>query len=151
MATELDTAIATIRTYGEAVEAERVVALLDTGDEENPTMIEWTPEATLVTEQGIELDATGAVGEALELPHLRPVPSSALTVDVAAEEIGAPIGAIRHLVEGVRGLASALGGQSVAVVDFATRDPEVVMTLAAREGEPVVVAVGDATFQLPGD
>ena len=47
------------------------------------------------------------------------------------------------------GLARAFGGRSVATVDFATRDPELPVTIAAREGERLVLAAGDRRFVLP--
>jgi hypothetical protein len=49
----------------------------------------------------------------------------------------------------VLGLAAAFGGRSVATADFATRDPELPITIAAREGEPLVLAAGDRRFVLP--
>jgi hypothetical protein len=49
----------------------------------------------------------------------------------------------------VLALARAFGGRSVATADFATRDPSVPVTIAAREGEPVVVAAADRRFVLP--
>ncbi len=47
------------------------------------------------------------------------------------------------------GVAAAFGGRSVATADFATRDPEMPITIAAREGEPLVLAAGDRRFVLP--
>jgi hypothetical protein len=49
----------------------------------------------------------------------------------------------------VLALARAFGGRSVATADFATRDPELPLTIAAREGEPLVLAAGDRRFLLP--
>jgi hypothetical protein len=37
----------------------------------------------------------------------------------------------------------------VATADFATRNPDVPLTIAAREGEPIVVAAGEHRFELP--
>jgi hypothetical protein len=54
-----------------------------------------------------------------------------------------------HLAEVVLALARAAGGRSVATVDFSTRDPELPLTIAAREGEPVVLAIADLQFLLP--
>jgi hypothetical protein len=54
-----------------------------------------------------------------------------------------------HLAEVVLALARAAGGRSVATVDFPTRDPELPLTIAAREGEPIVLAIGDRQFLLP--
>ena len=47
------------------------------------------------------------------------------------------------------GLAQAFGGRSVATADFATREPDLPLTIAAREGDPLVIAAGDRRFVLP--
>jgi glycyl-tRNA synthetase beta chain len=59
------------------------------------------------------------------------------------------LGAVAALARAVLGLAQAFGGRSVATADFATREPELPLTIAAREGEPLVVAAGDRRFELP--
>ena len=64
-------------------------------------------------------------------------------------ELAAPIGAIANLAEAVLGLARAFGGRSVASAEFATHDPELPMTIVARQGEPLLLAVGDGRFELP--
>ena len=46
-------------------------------------------------------------------------------------------------------LARAFGGRTVASADFATRDPAVPLTIAAREGEPVLLALAGRHFELP--
>ena len=83
------------------------------------------------------------------LPELRPPPPTALTIDPETGELEAPIGAVTNLARGVLGLAAAFGGRSVATADFATRDPDLPITIAAREGEPLVLAAGDRRFVLP--
>ena len=80
---------------------------------------------------------------------LRPAPASSLSVDPASGELGAPLGAVANLAAGVLGLARAFGGRTVATADFATRDPALPITIAAREGEPVLLAAGDGRFVLP--
>ena len=67
-------------------------------------------------------------------------------LDVVQEEIIAPMGVVAAMADGVLGLARALGGRSVASVDFPTRDPSLPFTVAAREGEGVVLATGDVQF-----
>jgi SAM-dependent methyltransferase len=70
----------------------------------------------------------------------------ALAVDPATGELSAPLGAVANLAGGVLALARAFGGRSVATAEFATRDPDLPLTIAGREGEPIVVAAGE---QLP--
>jgi hypothetical protein len=83
------------------------------------------------------------------LPDVRPVPPSALAIDPDTGELEAPLGAVASLGRAVLGLARAFGGRSVATADFATREPDLPITIAAREGEPLVVAAGDRRFVLP--
>ena len=83
------------------------------------------------------------------LPDIRPAPSSALRADPATGELAAPIGAIANLAEAVLGLARAFGRRSVASAEFATADPALPMTIVAREGDPLLLAVGDGRFELP--
>src|SRR3954454_4421010 len=70
-------------------------------------------------------------------------------MDPETGELEAPLGTVQNLARGVLALATAFGGRSVASVDFPTRDPALPMTIAAREGEPLVVAAGDSRCELP--
>ena len=85
----------------------------------------------------------------LALGDLRPPPASAVHVHAERGELHAPVGAIGHLADALLDLSAALGGRSVATAEWPTDDPELPLTLAARQGEPVVVALGDEQFELP--
>ena len=146
-------AIATVRAFAERSDALRVVLLVDLGDEETPAMLDGAPGGA------VELTAEGeahAVPAGLPvlvpprtLPDIRPAPSSALRADPVTGELAAPIGAIANLGHAVLGLARAFGGRSVATAEFATHDPDLPITIVAREGEPLLLAVGDGRFELP--
>ena len=146
-------AIATVRAFAARSEALRVVLLLDLGDAEQPAMLDAGPGGTLeLTDEG----AAHAVPAEMPvpappraLPEIRPAPSSALKADPLTGELSAPIGAIANLGHAVLGLARAFGGRSVASAEFATQDPDLPMTIVAREGEPLLLAVGDGRFELP--
>jgi hypothetical protein len=144
---ERDVAVATVRAFAERSGAERVVLLLDEGPGA-ATLIE-------LTAAGLEIVADGqpapepAPAPPAPLPEIRRPPASALALDLEQGELEAPIGTVVHLAEVVLALARSAGGRSVATVDFATRDPELPLTIAAREGEPVVLAIGDRQFLLP--
>lgn len=148
-----EVAIATVRAFAAAASAGRVVALLDEGAGSEPTMLEWAPGVAFeltVAGQAQALAPESAAGVApLAIALPRAVPPTALTVDVTAGELAGPIGAVAGLAAGVRDLARAFGGRSVVTADFATRDPGRTLTIAAREGEPLVVAVGDDQFAMP--
>jgi hypothetical protein len=145
-------AVATVRAFGERSGALRVVLLVDVGDGNAATMLDWTDGTLELTET--EGACTVPAGTAVAarprpLPDLRPPPPTALAVDPESGELEAPLGAVANLGRAVLGLASAFGGRSVATADFATRDPALPITIAAREGEPLVLAAGDRRFVLP--
>ncbi|HEX5618097.1 MAG TPA: hypothetical protein VFX51_06740 [Solirubrobacteraceae bacterium] len=146
-------AVATVRAFAERSGAERVVLLVDPGDGSTATMLDCTRDGTLELTDG---DATWQVPTATgvdvpprRIPDLRPPPATALAVDPETGELEAPLGVIDNLGQAVLGLATAFGGRSVATADFATRDPRLSITIAAREGEPLVLAAGDRRFVLP--
>jgi hypothetical protein len=146
-------AIATVRAFAERSGAERVVLLVDPGDGTTATMLDCGPGGALeliVGEESWEVPAAAQVDAVpRSLPELRPPPPTALAIDPDSGELEAPLGAIANLGRAVLGLAAAFGGRSVATADFATRDPELPITIAAREGEPLLLAAGDRRFVLP--
>jgi hypothetical protein len=146
-------AVATARAFAARAGAARVVLVLDTG-EEAAVMVYCGPDGAVALTEGETVHAVPAAmtvpAAARALPELRPAPASAVSLDPETGELAAPIGAIQHLADGVLALAAAFGGRTVATADFPTRDPGVTITLAAREGDRAVLAVGDAAFELPG-
>jgi len=146
-------AIATVRAFLARSDALRVVLLLDLGDADPPAMLDARPGAALELidgGEGHEVPAEMPVpAPPRTLPEIRPAPSSALRADPATGELAAPIGAIANLGGAVLGLARAFGGRSVATAEFATQDPDLPMTIVARDGEPLLLAVGEGRFELP--
>jgi hypothetical protein len=126
------------------------VVLLDAGPERPPLMLERTEDGGLEVTEG---ESTRPVSQSsappLPLPALRPVPASALQADPETGELAAPLGSVQLLADSVLALARACGGRSVATATFATRDPGVPVTLAARDGEPVVLDLAGRQFTLP--
>ncbi len=148
------TAVSTVRDFGRRAQAERVVLLVDLGDGDHAAMIEWRPGTPLELTEGettwsIPEESAGAVPP-LALAAVRPAPASAVTADEATGEIAAPLGTVEHLADVVLDLARAFGGRSLAAVDFPTADPAQPVTIAGRAGEPVLVAIGETQFELPG-
>jgi hypothetical protein len=146
-------AVATVRAFSERSGARRVVLLVDPGDPGRPAMLDCAPGGALeLTDQGRmwEIPAGVPVDVAPRVvPDVRPPPASALFIDPISGELEAPLGVMANLGRAVRALASAFGGRSVATADFATREPGTDITIAAREGDPLVVAAGDRRFVLP--
>ena len=143
-------AIATARAFLERSGAQRVVLLLDRG-EGAAAMIDCDPDATEVTEddESTVIPAARALPvPAKPLPEIRPTPATAISIDVETGELHAPLGTVDHLADSVLALSRAFGGLTVATAEFSTSDPDLPITLAAREGEPVVLAAGDAQYEL---
>ncbi len=128
---------ATLRAFLDACGAADASALLDRGEAE-PVLVE------VEAGSGAESDAA-----TLPLPHVHAF--APFAVDVARSEIAAPPGAVAHLATAVRELAGRLGGRSVLTVRWATSDPEAPFAVAARAGEPVVLALGEEPFAMPSD
>lgn len=144
-------ALATLQDFAHRTGAERVVALLDQGDEAPPVLVERLEDGALqVTEDADAVVETPEAGVLpLALGDLRPVPASAMSADPETGELAAPIGSVQLLADSVLALARAFGGRSVATATFATRDPELPLTVAAREGDPIVLDIGGRQFALP--
>jgi hypothetical protein len=144
-------AIATVRAFAQRSGAQRVVLLVDPGDGTTATMLDCAADGTVELTEGEETRQVPntVTGAARPLPELRPPPASAIAINPDTGELEAPLGAIANLGRAVLGLAAAFGGRSVATADFATRDPALPITIAAREGEPLLLAAGDRRFVLP--
>jgi hypothetical protein len=144
-------AIATVRAFAERSGALRVVLLVDPGDGTTATMLDCAADGTLELTEGEETQPVPetVTGTPRPLPQLRPPPASAIAIDPDTGELEAPLGAIANLGGAVLALAQVFGGRSVATADFATRDPAMPITIAAREGEPLLLAAGDRRFVLP--
>ncbi len=147
-------AVATVRAFAERSGALRVVLLVDAGTGVEPTMLDCAPDGALeLTDAGrtFEIDAGASVDAAPRaLPDIRPAPPTTMSIDPETGELEAPLGAVANLARAVLDLARAFGGRSVATADFASRDPQLPFTIAAREGEPLVLAAADRRFVLPG-
>jgi hypothetical protein len=145
-------ALATVRAFAERSHAERVVLLVDHGDQAT-VMLDCAPDLTVEVAEGDQSwtvpPGTRVPAAPRPLPDIRPAPPSSLRADPETGELVAPLGAVANLSESVLGLARAFGGRSVASADFATHDPRLPMTIVAREGEPLLLAIGDGRFELP--
>lgn len=146
----LDVMIATARALADRAGAERVTLLVDQGEAREPALIECSAGGDVVITEG-ERDLAVPAGQEiavapLPIPDVRGLPYA--EVDAAAGHVAAPVGAIQALVAALEAVAAALPGRSVVTADWPTNDPETPLTIAAREGEPVVLALGEETFGL---
>ena len=143
--------MATLRAFAEQGGATRVTALLDLGEGRVPVLIECEPHQPVAITEGEELYlvADDALRDVPPLPVTppRPVPATAISVDANQGEVAAPLGAIASLALAVRELARTLGGRTVAMAEFATASGEP-LSIAAREGEATVLAMGEHQFSF---
>ena len=145
----LDAVAVTLREFVARAGALRAVALLDLGEGAAPVVVECDGAGTVEVEEGGEVREVAADPGAvpLALVHVHALP--AMDVDPASGEITGTIGGLQHLAGAVGELAAALGGRSVATVQFQTSDPDAPLAVSARPGEPPVFALGDETFAPP--
>jgi hypothetical protein len=143
--------VATARELARAADATRVVLLIDRGEHEPALMIEVEDDTRITDGDSVASIPHNALVPAQPhpLPEIRAIPATAIAIDTITGELSAPIGAIEHLADVVKAVAQALGGRSVASAEFATSDPELPITIAARPGEPVLLSVADEQFELP--
>jgi hypothetical protein len=128
---------ATLRAFLDACGGADASALLDRGEAE-PVLVEVDMGS------GAEPDTAP-----LPLPHVHAF--APFEVDAERAEIGAPPGAVAHLATAVRELAGRLGGRSVLTVRWATSDAAAPFAVAARVGDPVVLALGEEPFEMPAE
>jgi hypothetical protein len=145
-----DVVLATIRDFTDRSGASRVTVVLDRGEDAPAPLIECEPgEPVTVNEEHVVPPAEFADADPLFVTTPKPVPPTAIDADPQTGEIAAPIGVLEGLADAVTDLARALGGRTVAVAEFDTRNGAP-LSIAARPGEPVVLAIGDQQFQFPG-
>lgn len=95
------------------------------------------------------------------LPHATPLDADPISADLhlvqpppfeadaQTGEVVGTLGALDMLADAAAEIAARLGGGSVIVCQYATTDPECPLALTARRGEPVLVTIGEAEFELP--
>src|SRR5688572_28267822 len=114
-------ALATLQDFAARTGAERVVALLDRGDEAPPVLLERLEDGALqITE---DAEPVAAEADPSVAPHplgaLRPVPATSMSADPDSGELAAPLGSVQLLAESVLALARSFGGRSVATATWA--------------------------------
>ena len=135
---------ATLDAFLSAAGAERAAAVLD---REPAALVQCGGEGAASVTERDEERALVPAGDPLPLPHVHAF--APFDVDAARAEVAGPPGAVAHLAGAVRELSRRLGGRSVLTVEWTTSDPDAPLTLAARGDDPVVVALGDETFEMP--
>jgi hypothetical protein len=143
--------VVTLRRFVRASGALEATLLLDQGAELLVLVVECPAVGPVLLAEGedaVQLDADRLAAEPLPLPEVKTLPP--FEVDAVRAEITAPLGGVEHQARAVRELAEAFPGRSVLSVKFATTDVETPLTIVARAGDPLVLALGaEEQFEMP--
>lgn len=150
---ELDFAVVTLREFLHRSNAYRALAVVDREAGVGPALVDCGRFCAIEVNLGdrvVLLDHNVVLPiEPPALPVIKALPP--FSVDPDSGEVTGTIGGLEHLVDGVRGLAEALGGRNIAMAIFETDDDENPLSITARAdgSEPPVVAIGEQGFTLP--
>jgi hypothetical protein len=148
---DLDPHIVAVRELVHRANAFDVQALVDRGEDRPAAHIACGRMQPIeVTDDGrtVHLPHTAELDpDPPALPKVPPLPP--IEFDLEEGTIGAPLGAIPALIEAVEAVAASLGGRSVVLALFQTTDEDRPFGIAARQGEPVVLTLGEDQFALP--
>lgn len=140
----------TLRAFVHAAGALEATLLLDQGPDAPVLAVECPADGPVLLAEGedvVQLDADRLAAAPLTLPDVKALPP--FEVDAVRAEISAPLGGVEHRARAVRTVAELFPGRSVLSVAFSTNDPQTPLTIGARSGDPVVLALGEETFELP--
>lgn len=146
----IDTACAALRSFVHLSGALRAQALVPQGPGEPPALVSCVrlgPLEVAIGERAIQLPHDVELdAQPPDLGELRPLPP----FEVSAErgEVAGMIGGMSLLAEAVTRIAEALGPQAAVVVELETLTPDVPLVVSARAGEPLLVTLGDESFEL---
>lgn len=146
---ELDRVVALLRAFIHDSGAIRAVAVVEqSGD--GPAIVDCerlqpiavtTNERRVVLPHAIDLDVPEP-----DVPRVQQLPPFEVTAETG--QIAAPLGGMEHYAEAVIGLSRRLGPNDVALSTWHTNDPEAPLTITARGTDPVVVALGEESFEM---
>ncbi|MCW2968402.1 MAG: hypothetical protein JWM71_2174 [Solirubrobacteraceae bacterium] len=147
----VDTAVVALRNFVHLSGALRAQAVVPGEPGTPPALVSCTrlgPIEVLVGERAVEL----AHDVELEAPtpdlgDLRALPP----FEVSAErgEVAGVIGGVDMVADAMFAVAAALGPQAAVVVELDTTTPDLPLVLSARVGEPLLVTLGDESFERP--
>jgi hypothetical protein len=146
----IDTACAALRSFVHLSGALRAQALVPQAPGEPPALVSCVrlgPLEVTIGERAIQLSHDVELdAQPPDLGELRPLPP----FEVSAErgEVAGMIGGMSLLAEAVTKMAEALGPQAAVVVELETLTPDVPLVVSARAGEPLLVTLGDESFEL---
>lgn len=148
----IDTACAALRSFVHRSGALRAQALIPAaGGSEAPaavvSCVRMGPLEIAIGERSVELPHdTELEAQPPDLGALRPMPP----FEVSAErgEVAGMIGGMDLLGDAVMAVAEAIGPGAVVVVEMESTTPDLPLVVSARVGEPLLVTLGDQSFDL---
>jgi hypothetical protein len=144
----LDAAAVAVRELVHRTSALRAQALIATAD--GPAIVSCTrlgPLEVILGERAVELPHDARLdAQAPDLGALRPLPP--FEVDRERAEVIGTIGGVDLLADAVARVAEGLGGGAAVVVELETTAPGEPLVLSARAGEPVLVTLGEESYEL---
>ena len=93
----------------------------------------------------VAVDVAGVAPATLDMELKRLPP---FVVDELRGEVHGPLGGLEHVAEGVLSLTRALGAPSAAMTWPPATDEETQFVVSGRDGEGVVVVIGDESFTM---
>jgi hypothetical protein len=147
-----DRLAATLHALLAATGALRAILLLDRSDDgRRPLVVDCAVDGSAEVAEGDDVREVAPDqwlgAPPLPLPPLQRPPR--LTVDLEEMTVTSPLGALDAAGRAVRDVAATFGGGSVLTVGWETNEPAAPLFLAARPGEPLVVSLGEAEYELP--
>jgi hypothetical protein len=147
----LDTAVVALRSFVHRSGALRAQALVPQPSGE-PGLVSCTRLGPIEVQLGervaelahdVQLDAPVP-----DLGDLRPLPP----FEVSAErgEVSGMIGGVDMVADALFAVAGALGPGAAVVAELDTTSPGLPLALSARVGEPLLVTLGEESFEVPG-
>ncbi|MCW2992402.1 MAG: hypothetical protein JWM73_2996 [Solirubrobacterales bacterium] len=146
----VDTACAALRSFVHLSGALRAQALVPSADGRPPAVVSCVrlgPLEIVIGDRSVELPHDVELdAPAPDLGALRPMPP--FEVSPERGEVAGMIGGLDMLGEAVLKIAAAIGPQAAVVVEMESTTPDVPLVVSARAGEPLLVTLGDETFDL---
>lgn len=143
------TACAALRSFVHLSGALRAQALVPAQDGPPAVVscVRLGPLEITIGERSVQIPHdTELEAAAPDLGALRPMPP--FEVSPERGEVAGMIGGLGALGDAVMTVAAAIGPQTAVVVEMESTTPDVPLVVSARAGEPVLVTLGDESFDL---
>lgn len=145
----VDTACAALRSFVHLSGALRAQALIPSADGP-PAIVSCVrlgPLEVVIGDRSVELPHDVELEAAApDLGALRPMPPFEISTERG--EVAGMIGGLQLLGDAVMTIAAAIGPLAAVVVEMESTTPDLPLVMSARAGEPLLVTLGDAEYEL---